>query len=124
MNIVMNSWSANYLNRRRINIGTLSTATDRCQLDIDLDIFLPGVRFTKPKTGPLTGNSPFWEAQSGGLLSLKWPQTHQVKLICQLMDWCRLGTRPSAGKKKTIFLVQVFKVWKPPSVSLRQPLKS
>ena len=35
------------------------------------------------------------------------------------MDWYRLGTRPSAGKKKIIFLVIFFlilKVLKPPSV--------
>ena len=49
------------------------------------------------------------------------PQVHAC--VCA----SRLGTRPSAGKKiiqtfNTIFAI--FKIWKPPSVLLRQPLKS
>ena len=36
----------------------------------------PGVRFTKPKSLK-AGNSPFWEAQGGGLQSSKW--SHNLK---------------------------------------------
>ena len=44
-----------------------------------------GVHFTKPKprVGHLTGYSPFWEAQDGGIPSLKLPRILKYKIFAR-----------------------------------------
>ena len=44
---------------------------------------MSGVCFIKPKIGPLIGNSPFWEAQCGGLAIFEMASQ---PIFLQLMD--------------------------------------
>ena len=59
-----------------------------------------------------SGNSPFWEPQGGGFQSVIWP--HNPKYKIQLMDWCELGTRPSAGENVIqicLTIIGMFYLW-------------